>query len=117
MKKLKKIFKTKDEILNNVNIPYIQSENNINFKIENNEFKIILMENFHFIKETKDDVFEIKKDDSTVKAQYLLKDLNVIFDVKVIDFKYTFRDNIYNIKYNIESDPNSVKEIILTLDD
>lgn len=116
MKKLNFILKNNSEIVYKEDIQYNVNGNYIVFSFDKNEFKIDLSENFHFIKETNDDIFEIKKNSSSVDAIYTLKEVNMSFDVKVNDFMYTVSNNMYHIKYNLESDSDNVKEIILTID-
>jgi len=115
MKKLNFILKENNNVVIEKNVMYKVENNYIIFDFDNNMFKINITDNMHFLKETRDDIFEIIMENDVIKSMYTLKSINMTFDVKIIDFSYTFNDNVHVIKYNIESDSESLKEIILTL--
>lgn len=75
------------------------------FKCNGSTFKFYLSEEkFHFIKDSKDEVFEIFKNSDFQECVVTLLSEKVSFDIKILDLEYKKEDKKYIIKYNIESD-------------
>lgn len=111
------IFKSNCEILFDKEISYSKENDYYVFMLDEWIFRFCQKDTFiHFIKESKTDVFEIKKENNTVYSLITLKDENISFEVKILDFEYNFSEGKYIINYNIESDEDCLKTIILKVD-
>ncbi len=74
------------------------------FEYGNQTFRVRADEDFHFVKEGKEDVFEIFRSSHDKRCTYTLKKENLSFDIKILDLKVKKEDKKVTIKYNIESD-------------
>lgn len=116
MKKINFTFKDNDNIIYDLCLPYEVEDEYVVFSIENEKFKVLLKDEFHFLKYATDNIFEIKILDKKACGYYTLIKENMTFSVDIFDFEYTHQDKKYIIKYNIESDESSSKTIIFSFD-
>lgn len=113
MKNLHFIFKNGDNIIYDEDF-FIDDDEYYKFKIDEETFRIKLINDLHFIKENDESIFEITYSDNAL-AKYTLKEKNLIFDIDLDFFEYKIQDNKYIIKYSLISDDNVIKTIIFEL--
>lgn len=116
MKKLNFTFKNDEDIIYKESVFFEKIGDYYTFNIDNNKFEICLDSFIHFKKITNSDIFEIIKKNDTFQALFTLREENMTFEVLLNDFEYKIKERNYIIKYTLESDPESIKTIILSID-
>lgn len=113
MHKIKFILKTMENIIIEKEVAYVKKNDCFEFLIDEIKYILKCSEEFLFLRQTSEEIFKLTNEDGINKSSVFLIKENVEVNIPVISLDYKNMDNIYEIKYNIESDAGSIKTIIL----
>jgi len=105
-------FKKNEEIILDFRNKKAELENNILTIIIENYQYIVDLNNQLFIRENEE--FYFKMDIKNKKAIYNLKELDKIFDIKVKYSELKNKNNLYNIKYKLETE-ESINHLLIKI--
>lgn len=117
MKKLKFTLQDDDKLIIDEITEYnVDSDNYMYFKIDNYVIKFNIYDYIiHFIRETDDNIFEIKYDDDNLNSTIKLKNMpkEYTFDLDIDDFTYDIdKEKSIAFTYKINGD-DSLKKIFI----
>lgn len=115
MKKLHFILKENDDVVMDHTVDVRAKNKKYEFMIEKDEFILDLSDDFSFQKKSDDTRFVLSKGTKEAAAKIILEDEDLTFFVQVLSFERLSESDKETIKYRLESDPESVKSIIVNL--
>lgn len=112
MQKLYFILQDNDEYIIKEKSDYIVKKDYIEFNLKDSKINIKFDDkNFYFNRDTDKNTFTINSKNNIVKSNYLMKELDMTFDLNIAEFTYTNDSNkSLEIKYRLEED-DSIKKI------
>lgn len=116
MKKLNFILQSGNEIQIEKETEYIDKDGHITFNID--DYKIILANDIikvDFCMQKEDYKLNIIGDNKEAKCTLYLNELDREMELNLTHFEYEYAENLYLIKYKIESDEDNLKTIKISL--